>query len=400
MDSRGGRAARPSRFFILRGAALFPLVFLALLFPASRPASAQYPASFNPAALARAAGGPFLDVQSFGADNAVPLSAIFLGHGWGGPFNPENTNHLDLFWQADAGAVYKSWRLAVFYRGELFAKASRDTMEFLRMTELKQDLPVGRTFNLDLNARGFAASGFEVSKGFDLAPLGFPEGLTLGVTARYLKADMIQQGTLTGTVTPTSARSYDFNLLLDYVYDRNYLYERPDTVAGTGDGYSFDLGLKYVLDPNLSAGVVLRDLFGRIYWYDTPYTTATAGSQTKFFDAQGYMEFRPTISGYESYKDFTQHIPLKMDAEITYNKGPFSVRPAITFIEYERPLCWINGAYEINPALALNLGYNFNYSVPSLGLSYKALSIDLYANDMDFSRASALGFDIAASLPW
>lgn len=396
MDLRDGRAFRPSLFFSFKSAFfLFLLVFAGFL----PPAFAQYPASFNPATLAQGTNSAFFDMKGFGADDAVPLEAIFLNKGWNGPFSPHDTNHLDMFWNSDVGVSYKTWRLAAIYRGELFLQANRDAIELLRMIELKQNLPVGKTFNVNLNARGFAAEGLEVSKGFDLSPLGI-KGLSIGVTARYLKGQMIQQGSLTGTVVPQTAKSYDFNLFLDYVYNHNYIYNRPDTVPGTGDGYSFDIGLKYVLNPSLSGELIVRDLLGRIYWHKTPFTTATATSQTKFFDENGYMQFRPTISGYESYKDFTQYIPLKTDATITYTLGRFQAIPTVTFIEYERPLYWIDAGYRLTREMALNLGYNFNYNAVSAGFAYGPFSFGIYGNSVDLARVSALGVNLALMVPW
>jgi hypothetical protein len=393
------RAVRPSFFYAIKSLLFVFAMLLAWLVFRTHPAFAQRQLFFNPASLANGKSSVFYNVNSFGADDAVPLSTIFLNNGWGGPFHPKDMNNLDLFWNTDAGATYKTWRIAAFYRGELYLKANNDTVEFLRTIQLKQNLPTGRTFNIDLNARGFTATGLEASKGFDLASIGFPKGLTLGVTARYLKGYMVQQGSLTGTATPTSATTYDFNLALNYMYDHDFIYKRPDTVSGTGDGYSFDLGLNYVINPDISAELVLRDIFGRIYWNNIPYTDATATSQTQFFDSEGYMEFKPTISGYESYKDFTQYIPLKADTSITYHKGPFLISPEVMLIEYEGALYWLNTAYRINSRTWLDFGYNFNFNAFSVGLDYKTFSFALSANDIDFYKTGALGLNLSLAFP-
>jgi hypothetical protein len=363
-------------------------------------AHAQSPVSgFNPATLTNSTNAIFIDARTFWADNALPLRAIFLDEGWEGPFRPEDTNNLDVFWKTDAGIIYRGWRLAGFYRGELFMEANRDSVEILRMLNLKQELPIGRTFNIDLKAEGFSAKGIELSSGFRIKGIGSGNSLALGFTVRYIRGEKIQEGTIKGNITPANSKEYDFDLNLDYVYDENYVYKRRDTVPGTGDGYSFDIGIKYDFNDIFSAALLFRDIMGRIYWKDVPYTIADATSATKYFDKDGYMKFRPSISGYEGYKDFTQKIPLKTDIVVTYKKDSFKVCPTINFIK-GRPLYWIEVGYSTTPELSFDLGYNTNYKSISIGTAYKKALLKMYINDISFKNAMAVGLNLALMHEW
>lgn len=375
-------------------------ILLLSAFPLISLSFAQSPISgFNPATLVDRKDGVFIDARTFWADNALPLQAIFLDKGWDGPFRPEDTNRLDVFWKTDAGIIYRGWRLAGFHRGELFMKANRDTVEILRMINLEEKLPVGRTFDIDMTAEGFSAKGIELSRGFRIKGSGSGNDLAVGFTVRYMKGEKIQEGTIKGNATPTDPKAYDFDLQLDYVYDENFVYERRDTAPGTGDGYSFDAGMQYDFNDSLSAEILFRDILGRIYWKDVPYTTADATSATKYFDENGYMAFRPTIRGYEGNKDFTQKIPLKTDIVVTYKKDPFTLSPTINFIK-GRPLYWMDIGYKATENLSFDIGYNTNYKSFSIGTAYKKAILKICTNDIDLNSAMAIGLIMSFRYEW
>ena len=394
-----GGQRRPPFFLSLNSHFVAAVILLSVLCLVP-PTFAQSPISgFNPATLVDSTDGVFIDIRTFWADNALPLRAIFLDKGWEGPFRPEGTNKLDVFWKTDTGIIYRGWRLAGFYRGELFIEASKDSVEILRIINLKEKLPVGRTFDIDMMSEGFSAKGVELSRGFHIKGLGSGSDLAVGFTVRYMKGEKIQEGTIKGNATPTDPKAYDFDLQLDYIYDENFVYDRRDTVSGTGDGYSFDAGMQYNFNDSLSAEILFRDILGRIYWKGVPYTTADATSATKYFDENGYMAFRPTIRGYEAYKDFTQKIPLKTDIMVTYKKDLFTLSPAINFIK-GRPLYWIDIGYKATENLSFDIGYNTNYKSFSIGTAYKKAILKICANDINLNSAMAISLIMSFRYEW
>lgn len=359
---------------------------------------AQTPLSgFNPALLADVEKRVFLDGRAFGANNVFALRSIFIDE-WDRVSEPRKKNNADLYWYADTGVAYKGWRVAGFYRGELFIEANEDTVEILSMLNLKQDLPVGRKFIIDLKAKGFSATGIEISKGVRLD--GLLKGLSAGITARYLRGERIQTGAIGGSVTPEGPKSYDFDLFLDYVYDENYVYDRRDTGRSfTGQGYSFDFGLKYNVSDRVIVNILLRDIMGRIYWRDVPYTTADATSDTKSYDDAGYQQFRPTIRGFESHKHYTQRIPLKTDLAFSYGIAPFELGATINLIE-NRPLYWVHASYIAGKDFYLKSQYNTNYEVFSIGLAYKNAFLEIYSSDIILRRANAAGLSASVRYEW
>ena len=354
-------------------------------------ASAQGPMSgFNPAGLADAANGIPFELKAFCGDNALALKTIFFNGGWDGTFRPLQENNLVLAWETDTGVVYSGWRFAVFYRGELFAATNRDTLEFLRITHRKEKLPVGKTYDLQLSADGFSGKGVELSKGFHLMPLKYGN-LSMGITARYIQGERVQDGTIKGRVLSTAPDAYKLDADLDYVYDKNFLYKSENTNPGAGGGYSFDAGFRYDPIGDLSIELLFRDILGRIDWQDVPYTDARLNSSRKV--GKG---IHPLLSGYESYKDFTQALPLQTDLQATYRYGPFLFNPEINFIEnVSPPLYWFDMGYRPTPNLTLDAGYNFNFKAYSLGASYGNARISVYCDNADPSSAAAVGLNLA-----
>jgi len=391
-----GRPSAASHFYSisLKNAFIIPVIILLFVLCSESSPSAQSPLSgFNPASLIGASNGIFLAGKTFWGGNALPLRAIFFDE-WDGPFRPDKTNRSDNYWKTDAGLIHNGWRLAFMYRGELFMEANKDTIEILRMVNLKEELPVGRVFDINLKAHGFSAKGVELSRGISLD--GVAKGLSAGFTARYLIGERIQEGKLVGEVTPTGPMTYDFNLPLDYIYDENFIYNRRGIIQGSGNGYSFDVGVRYLFSEKFSAEVLLRDIGGRIYWKDVPFTTANATSNVGSYDEQGYQIYRPTIQGYEGYKDFNQKIPSKTDIAFSYQKGAFILSPTVNLIE-GRPLYWIDLGYKTNENVSIMIGYNINYQTFSIGGAYKTFLLNIYSSDVDLRRTNAIGLILSVN---
>lgn len=365
-----------------------------LILVASKEASAQNPISgFNPADLAGTSYGIFFGGGAFTADNArMPMIKLFEND-WGAPGHPQDNNRAIALWDSDIGALFSGWRLAVFHRGEFLIKADRDTLDFLRMINTKEPLPTGRAFDISLSADGFSAEGVELSKGIEVF-----KGLSAGVTARYLYGDMVQSGTVSGSVLATSPSTYDFNFLIDYNYDSNLVYSRK-AVPGIGNGYSFDFGLRYTAGTFFNAGVLVRDILGRIYWRNVPYTTATAVSNVVSLDSSGYQRYSPTIQGFEGYRDFTQRIPMKVDIDLNGSIGPLTVSPNVNIIN-GMPLYWVFLDYKVTPKTSFNAGYNVNYRTYSLGVAYKKSLLSVYTSHIAPNKAASLGIKLLIWFEW
>ncbi len=344
---------------------------------------AQSPISgFNPATLSERQSGIAIDANIFCANDALSFYSMFNDE-WDGSSIRNNTNHGDAYWNTEIAAIYSGWRFAGFYRGELFLKANKDSIEIFQMINKEQNLPVNEHFDIDVESKGFSAGGIELSKGISLDSI--LNGLSGGLTARCMSGERIQQGFIKGDITTADdPLLYEAQLDMDYIYDENYVYDR-EVDPGVGTGYSFDIGLKYHLSEAIRTEVLFRDILGKIYWEETAFTHGHAASETRVGD-----EFRPTISGKENYEDFTQDIVSKTDLSMTYTKNQYCFNTTVNLID-GRPLYWLNIGYMPTDHLCLDLGYNTNYQCISAGINYRRVALRMYADNIDPKKASAAG---------
>ncbi len=351
---------------------------------------------YNPAVSSYTQREFFVTVDSFGANTALPVQSFFSPT-WSGPFHPEERNYLDVLWNAAAGISVRNWTLAMFSRAEYFIDCNKDTAEILKLINNKEELPVGRTFLIDIKSRSFSSSGLEISRRIGLEQL--LQGLTAGFTVRSFLATGIQQGKITGTVVPISPKSYEYNLLMDYIYDKNKVYDRRDEYPENGYGYSLDIGFAYYPLQYFGIECLMRDIAGRIYWNKIPYTTATATSNNMEYDKDGYLIFKPTITGYESHKSMIQKIPLKTDLSFVYRMPKTEVSTTINFIE-DRPLYWVNCDIHAGNDFSILTGYNFNYESAVLGCRWRNIALQIYASSLFLDETKSLGVNFSLTTSW
>jgi len=351
---------------------------------------------YNPAVSSCNQRGLFATVDSFRANTAFPIRSLFSSS-WEGPFYPEEKNHLDIIWNASIGFALQDWTLFVFTRTEYFIESNKDTAEFLKLVNNKEELPVDRTFLIDIQSKSFSASGLEVSRSIGLDH--FLKGLTAGFTARSFLATGIQQGKITGTITPVSPKSYEYDLWMDYIYDENKVYDRRDEEPENGYGYSFDIGFAYYPWENFGVECLVRDIAGRIYWNKIPYTTATAISDNMEYNKDGYLIFKPTITGYESHKSMVQKIPLKTDLSFIYRLPKTELSTTINFIE-DRPLYWVNCAFYAGDYFSFLAGYNINYESVNLGFRWRGLALQVYSSTLSMDETKSLGASLSLTAGW
>ena len=101
------------------------------------------------------------------------------------------------------------------------------------------------------------------------------------------------------------------------VYEKDPLFER-DTGQINGRGYSFDLALEYRIDQNWDLALEVLDIYSKMKVDDAPFTTATANSDTKNFDEDGYVVFDPVVTGFEGNKSFSFEFNTQTHLTVAY----------------------------------------------------------------------------------
>jgi hypothetical protein len=249
---------------------------------------------------------------------------------WEGEVHIDDRNLVYSKALTEAFAGRSGWELSFGVREQLLLRANRDTVEAFALLKGKKDLPTGRTYQADLKGNGFVAEELRIAFG---RTAGTASGFSLGGGLGLLHGERIQKGELTGTLQATGPRSYNYNLVLDYAYSKNYLYDSPVSRAGMdGYGYAIDLGAIWRKD-RIVVSLHGEDLFSTIYWSDVPMTSAVASNGRESFDSQGYVRYDPLISGFEGKRRVTQRLTTRLSGETGYVADTFRTSVALDLME-------------------------------------------------------------------
>ena len=251
---------------------------------------------------------PYTTLQSINYSQPISLASM-LGE-WNPPF--KGGDKALTFNKAEIGVMGNGWQFGIFKRYDYFLKFSRSTAELYYLTENHLPLEAGKNYPLRIEARHQLSRGLRLGFQRNISP-----SLKVGLAASYLQGMELVDGKLDGNAVSTGDKDYDFQFDVDYTYSRDVLFERH-TPAPQGDGYSLDLKLDWRPTMRFTGRLTVIDLLGKLYWKDAPYTVATASSDTKTYDSDGYVRYKALISGYESNKDYVQKLPRKIFISTQY----------------------------------------------------------------------------------
>lgn len=326
----------------------------------------------------------YSEFDSFTRSDPVTINGAL--NEWEGEFYEGNKQYS--YNQAEFGFRKNHWGLGFLKRLDYQIKFSDETARAVYLTQNKLDLSMNQDVPLYFDVHHFQGSGMRLSYRNETASrFNFEVGLS------YLKGERLTEGNVRGNLTPLSRNDYDFTADIDYFYSADDLFDRVVT-RPQGQGYSIDLKMDYQITERLNLEAKIQDAWAEIYWQNAPFTQASASSDTKHFDEDGYVHFDSHLQGIESQRDFRQRLPAKMKFSLNQKISP-STQAEINY--WRLPL---DGYY----ALALSRSWKKNnvsvrywpeLGSVGLGLEFGRLSLTITSDQLDFKEARTLGVNIA-----
>ncbi len=256
--------------------------------------------------------GPYVAVQSVSYSEPVTLKFML-----GDRQTPlKKGSKAFTYNKAEVGFRWGNWQFGVVERLDYQLEFSSETAELIYLAENRLPLEEGKEYELRIRAQHNYSHGFRLAYRHK-----FSSRINVGLAASYLQGKAFTDGTIQGSATVLGEKNYEFQFDADYSYSRDILFER-DVVSPSGNGYSLDLNIDWRPNKYFMAQLEVVDLIGRMFWDNAPFTTATASSNTKTFDEEGYVRYDPAVSGFESNKDFTQTLPRKIFIASKYQWSP------------------------------------------------------------------------------
>mgnify|MGYP001822236785 CR=1 FL=1 len=202
--------------------------------------------------------------------------------------------------------------LQYIQRADTVYEFANDTARFIYQIENRQDLIPGETYELEIQPKRQASHGIRMGYTTQLH-----EDVGVSVFFSLLSPSNVLDGEVKGSAVAVAANDYDFDFDSSLVYRDDPLYDRDGTRL-TGDGYAVDLFIRYAINERWHMNLDLIDLAGELSISDAPFTVASATSDVKTFDEDGYVVYNPVITGLEGNRDFTYEFDTQAHLALSY----------------------------------------------------------------------------------
>lgn len=297
------------------------------------------------ASQAKAELGVYLDVESY--SYSEPVSIDMAIEDWHGPDFERGDNQWSSNW-AEAGVRWKNWSFGYVLRQDYDLRFSEDLSELYWKTENKKSFDVGRSYDVYLKINSFSSEGFRFAFRNHFEDVFYQVGIS------YLQAQDLMDGELDGTALATSGSDYDFEAEVLYHYYEDVLFDRQ-VIAPDGEGFAIDATVKWENDSHFLY-LQVKDLYGRIYWENAPYTVGVANSDNSTVDGNGYIVINPALSGVEGYDDeYVQKLTPRWHGEYDYSLNKYFSVGVVGHHQYDQFL------YGFSVSLGKATGLKFTY---------------------------------------
>lgn len=342
-------------------------------------------------AISQAATSPSqLDIEWTAIGFAEPVSVYEYAHDWDDHL--ESGSDAFFYERRSIGFTYKGFHVAQVSQRIYEADANRDTAELYHRVKNKLPLPVGDVYKLDLNLEHYSTRGVQLGYEFNLA-----EQWQILPKINFLKTYGYVDGRLNGRAEAVATKEYEYQLFLNNSYSSDPLLERQVDMPD-GHGLSFDLEMNYQFGESWRFSFLAQDLISRLEWDRSPRTVGELNNAIRSFDEDGFLEFKPALTGREDFTGHDSNLPYRVKLQADYQKlrwgGNVSVilTPLSHFFE-------LGGRYSSLAGFDVQLFLLPQELAVGAGVDWHGLRLKIVSDSMDFKAARyfqfALGYQLA-----
>ncbi len=288
----------------------------------------------------------------------------------------------------EAGIRRNGVELSIFARTLVDLRMNDEAVKFYGRIVRKEALETGAEAPVRVRANGFVGQGLRLGYRHE----GGAWALTGG--AALLRARYLMSGDLNGRFTATSDSDFDFSARVDYAYYRDVIFKRPEVDEADGLGWAFDVAGHWQPSERWAFSFRAEDLFARIRWDDAPFTEAVANTDRKRYDEDGYAVFEPLLSGREGYRDITQSLEPRLQAEATWRHGAWSAHLRGQY-QFAHGLLGVAGGYRFLNGLAVRCSVWPELEAVGVELDYRRWQATVAADHTQWQDIQALILSIS-----
>jgi hypothetical protein len=326
---------------------------------------------------------------------------------WQGNYTPRDGTNIGLLAvRAETGVQWRGYRLGVLYRADALVETNRDTSDLVQQYKTESGYNVGRAYQLDYKIRGFEANGARLSKSVQ-HDLNSHWQMDLGLGLSYLRGQRVKLQTASGQVVTLNTKDFnagvklnnsDSNIDTTDLDSFNAPYGR--LVAPSGQGYALDAGL--VLqhkESGASIELAVADLSGRMDWKNVPNNASDYSTATKYYDADGFVQFNPSASRISRYQDLSQKLDPKVWLALNYPIGNFELQGASSYTRgYWFPQVGVK--YRFTPKWFANADYDVRFNTIGLSIHHQWFYFGLRMDGSSADTAKAYGLNAGINIPF
>lgn len=337
--------------------------------------------------------------SAFAATDAVPV--LDASGKWKryAPAGGRNNGLAQAY--VDFSLSRSGWELATTLRSDILISASRGAVDVVHAYKQKLKLPEGSNLGVSTHQTSLALAGLRVARTWSFEP-GPGQSLQVTGALTVLSVRSVQIWDVSGRAGYTKADGYSLNAqVLRHNSTKQfsgYGMNHPD-----GYGYTADLGVMWTPTEYSFINVSAVDIFSRVNVSGVATQHASVSSSTKSTDAQGYVEYKPLISGRYS----SQRVGLRLNPKWGVSGGVRvdwlgSGTQLGARLEHVAniniPSLW--AVLPLAAGFGLQLDAETRFHSFGVGLQHRYGSLMLRTSSLALGRSETLGLQAAVNIPF
>ena len=258
----------------------------------------------------------YSDMSLWQASDAVPISQ--LDETWTA-YSPRAGRNTALMRNRVAAGVGKDrWRLGLELRQDAILATDRASLDAYYLYQQKRKPTPPASFALQARYFSWQAQGLRLGYTFDGPRIGGRTG-SIALSGAVYGKQRLRERSVQGTLTYPQADTFGFAATHT---DANSGMTYPfmgDAPSASGAGLSLAATLP-LLDA-WTLRVQADDLASRLRWKNLPLNTESLASNVTSYDANGYVNYAPLLSGRKQQVDRSFRIPRYTAAALDYRNG-------------------------------------------------------------------------------
>jgi hypothetical protein len=258
----------------------------------------------------------YTDLSIWQASDPVPIRQI--DDDWTAYSPRAGRNAALMRNRVSAGVGKGRWRLGAELRQDAWLGADRESLDAYTLYQQKRKPAPPASFALRAQYFSWKAQGLRAGYTFDGPRFGTRTG-TVEISGAVYGKQRLREQSVDGVLTYARDGSYGFDATHVDVNDRMIYPFMGD--APSASGASLSVGATLPLLDAWTLRLQADDVASRLRWKNLPVNTETLKSNVTSYDADGYLNFAPMLSGRKQQVERSVRIPRYTAAALDYRSG-------------------------------------------------------------------------------